>query len=144
MHEEIDDGRRFNEDCFCFPSGLFTRWKKAVFTKVTVNEKKDDYNIHLWVRDEETEELAQWTFEDGKHHQPVWSKDGRQLAFILQKPKEVLSWRLMKSEGGGVRTLTMIPYGVSHPVFSPDGAFLYAAVSLKQSESVHDEKGRAR
>lgn len=28
--------------------------KKAVFTKVTVNEKKDDYNIHLWVRDEET------------------------------------------------------------------------------------------
>lgn len=50
----------------------------------------------------------------------------------------------MKSEGGGVRTLTMIPYGVSHPVFSPDGAFLYAAVSLKQSESVHDEKRKSK
>ncbi|MFP3821956.1 S9 family peptidase, partial [Bacillus sp. SIMBA_008] len=39
-----------------------------------------------------------------------------------------------------MRTLTAIPYGVSHPVFSLDGAFIYAAVSLKPSESVHDEK----
>lgn len=114
--------------------------KKAVFTKVSVNEKKDDYNIHLWVRDEETGELSQWTFDDGKHHQPAWSKDGKQLAFILQKPKEVPQLALIQSDGGGIRTLTNIPYGVSHPVFSPDGAFIYAAVSLKQEESVHDEK----
>lgn len=144
IHEEIDDSRRFNENCFCFSSGLFTRWKKAVFTKVTVNDKKNDYNIHLWVRDEETEELSQWTFEDGKHHQPVWSKDSRQLAFILQKPKEAPQLALIQCEGGGVRTLTAIPYGVSHPVFSLDGDFLYAAVSLKPSESVHDEKKEER
>ncbi|AVM25288.1 alpha/beta hydrolase family protein [Bacillus pumilus] len=117
---------------------------KAVFTKVTVNEKKDDYNIHLWVRDEETEELSQWTFEDGKHHQPVWSKDGRQLAFILQKPKEIPQLALIQSQGGSIRTLTAIPYGVSHPVFSPDGAFIYAAVSMKPSEAVHDEKKEER
>ena len=118
--------------------------KKAVFTKVTVNDKKDDYNIHLWVRDEETEELSQWTFEEGKHYQPVWSKDSRQLAFILQKPKEAPQLALIQCEGGGVRTLTAIPYGVSHPVFSLDGAFIYAAVSLKPSESVHDEKKEER
>lgn len=117
--------------------------KKAVFTKVTVNEKKDDYNIHLWVRDEETGELSQWTFDDGKHHQPAWSKDGKQLAFILQKPKEVPQLALIQSDGGGIRTLTNIPYGVSQPVFSPDGAFIYAAVSLKQEESVHDEKRKS-
>ncbi|MGX9290628.1 S9 family peptidase [Bacillus sp. A015] len=118
--------------------------KRAVFTKVTVNEKKDDYNIHLWVRDEETEELSQWTFEDGKHHHPVWSKDGKQLAFILQKPKDVPQLALIQSQGGGVRILTNIPYGVSHPVFSPDGSLIYAAVSLKQTESVHDEKKEER
>ncbi|MHC4048150.1 hypothetical protein RAD10_41885, partial [Bradyrhizobium sp. 23AC] len=37
-----------------------------------------------------------------------------------------------------------IPYGVSHPVFSPDGDFIYAAVSLKQTESVYDEKMEER
>lgn len=72
-----------------------------------------------------------------------WSKDGKQLAFILQKPKEVPQLALIQSDGGGIRTLTNIPYGVSQPVFSPDGAFIYAAVSLKQEESVHDEKRRA-
>ena len=50
---------------------------------------------------------------------------------------------LIQSDGGGIRTLTNIPYGVSQPVFSPDGAFIYAAVSLKQEESVHDEKKKS-
>ncbi|MDG3045384.1 hypothetical protein OE903_21785 [Bacillus sp. B6(2022)] len=73
----------------------------------------------------------------------MWSNDGKQLAFILQKPKEVPQLALIQSDGGGIRTLTNIPYGVSHPVFSPDGAFIYAAVSLKQEESVHDEKRKS-
>ncbi|OLP63502.1 hypothetical protein BACPU_31560 [Bacillus pumilus] len=118
--------------------------KKAVFTKVTVNEQKDDYNIQLWVRDEETEEISQWTFEDGKHQQPVWSKDSKQLAFVIQKPKEVSQLAVIQCQGGGVRTLTNIPYGISSPLFSPDGAFIYAAVSLKETESILDKEKQER
>ncbi|MFS0656823.1 S9 family peptidase [Bacillus sp. 179-C3.3 HS] len=118
--------------------------KKAVYTKVKVNEQQDDYNIQLWVRDEEAEETHQWTFDDGKHHQPVWSNDSKQLAFVIQKPKGVPQLAIIQSQGGGFKTLTNIPYGVSSPIFSPDGHFIYASVSLKKTESIHDEKKQER
>ncbi|WP_353854650.1 S9 family peptidase [Bacillus sp. Bos-x628] len=118
--------------------------KKAVFTKVTVNEQRDDYNIHLWMRNEAEAKISQWTFEDGKHHQPAWSNDGEQLAFILQKPKGIPQLALIQSQGGGIRILTKIPYGISNPVFSSDGSFIYAGVPLKQTESVEDEEKQER
>ncbi|MGE6629950.1 prolyl oligopeptidase family serine peptidase [Bacillus sp. NPDC077027] len=114
--------------------------QKAVFTKVTVNEEQDDYDMHLWMLDEVSKQISQWTFEKGKHHQPAWSKDSKQLAFIVQKPKSTSQLAVFHREGGGVKTLTNIPYGVSNPVFSPDGASIFVSVSLKITESIHDEK----
>ncbi|MFB8735682.1 hypothetical protein ACEQPO_24195 [Bacillus sp. SL00103] len=126
IHEEIDDSRRFNENSFCFSSGLFTRWKKkAVFIKVTVNDKKTITTSIYGFEMKRQRSCHNGHLRMESIISRCGQKDSRQLAFILQKKqKESPQLALIQCEGGGVRTLTAIPYGVSHPVFSLDGAFI--------------------
>ncbi|WP_182111868.1 S9 family peptidase [Actinotalea sp. JY-7876] len=55
---------------------------------------------------------------------PVWSPDGRLIAFVRAEPKGRPQLHVVEAGGGEPVRLTDAPLGVSEPRFSPDGARL--------------------
>ena len=68
----------------------------------------------------------QITFGDADHEDPVWSPDGRKIAYLLVKDgKKVV--HLMNPDGSASEPVTPPTQSAIHPSFTPDGkAILYS------------------
>ncbi|NTW42035.1 MAG: S9 family peptidase, partial [Cellulomonadaceae bacterium] len=55
---------------------------------------------------------------------PVWSPDGRWIAFVRAEPRGRPQLHLVEAGGGEPVRLTDAPLGISEPRFSPDGTRL--------------------
>lgn len=98
-----------------------------VFVRVTVNEKKDDYDTAIWSVSTRTAELRRLTA--GPHDtSPQWSRDGSGLAFVRStekdKKEEPPQIYILPANGGEAWQLTKLPKGASEPRWSPDGKTL--------------------
>ncbi len=100
---------------------------RVAFTRVTVDEKRTGYETSIWmVSTAGGADPVRLT--NGKHDaQPLWSPDGRSIAFIRGgdkdeggKPKPSQT-ALLSLSGGEARIITDLPKGASGPVWSPDG-----------------------
>jgi len=68
----------------------------------------------------------QITFDDVDHEDPVWSPDGRKIAFVLIKEGSKNIVHLINPDGTGSEAITPQTQSAIHPVFTPDGkAILY-------------------
>jgi len=100
----------------------------VVFVRVTVNEKKDNYDTALW--------MVSTTGTDGpvrltngkRDSEPRWSPDGKWIAFVrgsAEPPKDgkpqPSQLALLSLAGGEAWMITDLPRSVSGPVWSPDG-----------------------
>ncbi|MGI8741615.1 MAG: prolyl oligopeptidase family serine peptidase [Bryobacteraceae bacterium] len=126
---------------------------KVIYTRVTVNKKKDGYDTALWIIPAAGGTARQLT--DGPRDSGTrWSPDGHQIAFTraLEKngkpdPPQVY---LLSMEGGEARALTDIPKGAAGPVWSPDAksiAFTSHAISKdfeKKEKDADNEKSDVR
>ncbi len=95
---------------------------KVVYTRVTVNAKRDNYETALWVVATAGGAARQLT-AGPRDASPRWSPDGKTLAFV-RSTETVGQIYLLSLEGGEARALTDLPKGASGPVWSPDGASL--------------------
>ncbi len=79
----------------------------------------------IWVCDSEGGNPVQVTSGQGRPSVPRWSPDGRRLVF-----NDAASTDIFIAEESGGRW-TVRPFGARgvHPVFSPDGRFIYAAAA---------------
>ncbi|MGZ9792006.1 S9 family peptidase [Bacillus atrophaeus] len=114
--------------------------KRAAFVQTQVNKEKDSYTSHIMVYDTESGHSVPWTYGEKKNSEPRWSPDGRQLAFISDREGDAPQLYILSTDGGEARKLTDIPYGVSQPVWSPDGCSLLLSVNLAASEHVNDKE----
>ena len=100
----------------------------VVFVRVTVNEKKDNYDTALWMVPT-TGSDRPTRLTNGKHDaQPRWSPDGKWIAFVRssgEPPKDgkppASQLALLSLSGGEAWVMTDLPRPVSDPVWSPDG-----------------------
>jgi dipeptidyl aminopeptidase/acylaminoacyl peptidase len=78
---------------------------------------------NLWMMAADGSDRRQMT--TGGHHDgsPVFTPDGKSLAFVSDRSDTSQVW-IMPVDGGEPRQLTDFPAGVSDPVFSPDGRWL--------------------
>ena len=123
---------------------------RVVFVRVTVNEKKDNYDTALWMVSTSVSD-APVRLTTGKHDsQPHWSPDGNWVAFVRgpadagagdgrDRNPQPSQLALLSLSGGEAWTITDLPRSVNNPVWSPDGkqiAFLCDA----NSEDVAKQK----
>jgi len=93
----------------------------------------DDYVSHLWLVPTDGSAPARQLTHGGHDTDPVWSPDGRWLAFLRSEREKTSSgparrgpaqlW-LLPIDGGEARRLTDHPLGAEAPVWSPDSTRL--------------------
>jgi eukaryotic-like serine/threonine-protein kinase len=78
----------------------------------------------LWLYDLSRETLTRWTFEGNVNGYPVWTPDGKRIAFISNKegPTNIF-WQLADGSGG-LERLTTSDYTQTANSWSPDGQLL--------------------
>lgn len=98
---------------------------QAVYVRVTVNQKDDNYDTALWLVPTDGSASPRPLTAGTRDSSPRWSPDGKQLAFVRApqkdgKPQPAQVF-LLDMTGGEPRQLTSVPRGAGSPAWSPDG-----------------------
>jgi dipeptidyl aminopeptidase/acylaminoacyl peptidase len=98
---------------------------QVAFVRVTVDEKKDQYETGIWLAKTDGSEAPRKLTGGIRDNGPRWSADGRRLAFVRAvekdgrpQPGQVF---VLSMEGGEARPITEIARGAGNPQWSPDG-----------------------
>jgi eukaryotic-like serine/threonine-protein kinase len=87
---------------------------------ITIAEQES----HIWLYDFSREILTRFTFEGGSNSNPVWTPDGKRIAFLSNKEgPQNLFWQMADGSGGLERLTTSENTQVPRS-WSPDGQLL--------------------
>jgi len=91
--------------------------KKIAYAVAHIDEKENNYKTDLYLVNSQDKQAYRLT-KNG--NSPVWSPDGKKLAFISDRSGSRQIWVL--TEGiGEAEQLTTMRYGASNAIWSPDG-----------------------
>ncbi len=107
--------------------------KNLIFTRVWVDKLNDRSNSSLWITDIEGKRVRELTAGNWRDSSPVWSPDGRKVAFISDRDG-TSQIHVMWLDTREVAQLTHLDNSPSDLVWSPDGR------SLAFSMFIADEK----
>jgi dipeptidyl aminopeptidase/acylaminoacyl peptidase len=105
-----------------------------VVTIATYDLGKAKRASHIWLEDTDGANPRQFTFGDANDTSPIFSPDGKWIAFIRETGGEDQLY-VIAVNGGGARKLTDVSTGVADPLWSPDGK------SIAFSSDVYPECG---
>ncbi|MBZ5517173.1 alpha/beta hydrolase family protein [Bacillus sp. KS1] len=117
--------------------------RRAAYVRTTVNHKRDAYSSAIMVYDTESGISNPWTFGDNRNTSPRWSPDGRRLAFVSDRGNGIPQLYIIDAAGGEAEQAADIPWGVSDPIWAPDGRSVLVSVSLTSAERA-DEKEKKK
>ncbi len=115
------------------PDGRF-----VAFTRVTINEGKDDYETSLWLVPADGSSQPRVLTSGTRDSSPRWSPDGKSIAFVRApekdgKPQPAQIY-LLALDGGEARPITDLPRGAGGPVWSPDGKRIAFSSSMRPDD----------
>jgi len=95
--------------------------KLVCFTVEQMNKKDKTYYTNLFITGTNGKDLRQITFGKRNDRSPVWSPDGKKIAFISKRETASQIW-LLPMSGGEASSLTKLPRGTINNIqWSPDG-----------------------
>jgi dipeptidyl aminopeptidase/acylaminoacyl peptidase len=110
----------------------------VAFVRVSVDEKKDQYDTSLWLAKADGSEPPRQLTSGIRDSAPRWSPDGSRLAFVRvvekdgrPQPPQI---HVLAMAGGEARAVTEIPRGAANPDWSPDGQTLAFSSSARPDE----------
>jgi Tol biopolymer transport system component len=102
--------------------------EQVVFTRVVVNQQKDDYETSLWLVPVSGNAAPRPLTSGTRDSSARWAPDGRRIAFVRAverdgrpQPAQI---HLLAMDGGEAKALTDVARGAGNPVWSPDGTRL--------------------
>src|SRR6185369_13954572 len=104
------------------------RW--IAYSVQTLDLTSQKSRTNLWRVDADGANARALTSSDAADTSPVFSPDGKTLAFLSTREGGDPQIWLLPLEGGEARKLTSVPGGVDGPIFSPDGAKLAFAADV--------------
>jgi len=125
---EIDDllKIRFPHNAAISPDG-----GHVVFALARLDHDANEFCGHLWMAPVSGGEPRPFTADEARDTNPVWSPDGRWIAFLSNRggrrrgrKRAAMQLWVIPSDGGEARQLTFFKAGVSQPAWSPDGRTL--------------------
>jgi|HubBroStandDraft_6_1064221.scaffolds.fasta_scaffold44729_1 dipeptidyl aminopeptidase/acylaminoacyl peptidase len=127
----IEDVYRFRhiDDLHLSPDG-----RTIVVTIGSYDLGKAKHSSHIWLLDADGGNARQFTFGEANDASPVFSPDGKWIAFIREAGGEGQLY-VIAVNGGGARRVTDVSTGVADPLWSPDGK------SIAFSSDVYPECG---
>lgn len=107
-----------------------TRAIGVVTRKAKKGEDEYYYTRHLYMLDLITkQDPVQLTFGEKNDGQPVWSPDGKHIAFVRKDGDKSQIW-ILPMAGGEAYPLTKSKYGASSPRWSPNGSKILFSASI--------------
>ena len=118
--------------------------KRLVFTvtEPVLTEDKSEFLTQVWMAKADGSEVYPFTFGDKSSTNPLWSPDGRRIAFTSSRSGKNNLW-LIRADGGEAERLTDVKSGVDGFAWSPDGKQIAFTMSDPPSEQEEkDQKAR--
>ena len=88
-----------------------------------VDEAANGYQTHLWLLAAAGGEPQQLTTARARDTEPVWSRDGRRIAFVSDRGGTKQLW-VIPADGGEARALTAGSLSPAEPAWSPEGSWI--------------------
>lgn len=143
---EIEDilSVRFPHDPAVSPDGT-----RVIFALGRLDYESNEIRSALWMVPVEGGPALQFTTDEGRDTRPVWSPDGRQIAFLstrggkrLGRKKPAPQLWVISASGGEARQLTFFRHGAAQPAWSPEGTALtfISRGNLEKPEQREDDE----
>jgi dipeptidyl aminopeptidase/acylaminoacyl peptidase len=108
--------------------------------------KSEERASHIWILDNKTSGVRQFTYSPKSESSPRWSPDGKQLAFLSNRAEDQQQIYLMRVDGGEAAALTKGKRSIQSFEWSPDGkqiAFLAPDAKTEAEEKKEKDKDDA-
>lgn len=121
------------------PSG-----NRVVYTHQRIDSKTEDKYSNLWLLSTKGGSPEKLTRGNHKDHQPRWSPDGKNIAFLSNRGnhKKTSQIFLIQSKGGKPRQLSEIDGQIGCVSWSPDGKALLCRIRMLDQDEVKRQEDK--
>jgi dipeptidyl aminopeptidase/acylaminoacyl peptidase len=113
--------------------------KQVAFTRVVINEGKDDYETSLWLVPADGSAAPRVLTSGTRDSSPRWSPGGKAIVFVRStekdgkpQPPQIF---LLGLDGGEARAVTDLVRGAGAPEWSPDGKRIAFSSTMRPEDT---------